>query len=118
MEHNDWFKKAERDFQAAKDSLNAKNYEWSCFQSQQAVEKALKSLLIKRFGDFPRIHDLVRLGKDVKLPSELSEGLKELTLSYIYTRYPDIEGEPDLKEKSLNFLNITDNILKWVKKNL
>lgn len=35
-----WLKQAEADLKAAKDSLEDRNYEWSCFQSQQSGEKA------------------------------------------------------------------------------
>ncbi|HUX99148.1 MAG TPA: HEPN domain-containing protein [Candidatus Deferrimicrobium sp.] len=40
-----WFSQAKFDLEAAKVSLNAGNYEWACFQAQQAGEKALKSYL-------------------------------------------------------------------------
>ena len=39
-----WFKQALRDLKAAKDNLNAENYEWACFQSQQSAEKAVKAV--------------------------------------------------------------------------
>ncbi len=40
-----WFKQAEKDLKASKNSLKSGDYEWVCFQAQQAVEKALKSIL-------------------------------------------------------------------------
>jgi HEPN domain-containing protein len=40
-----WFKQAEKDLKAAKNSLQSADYEWACFQAQQAAEKALKSIL-------------------------------------------------------------------------
>ena len=40
-----WMKQAEADLKAARDSFEASNYEWSCFQSQQSGEKALKAYL-------------------------------------------------------------------------
>ncbi len=39
-----WFMQARRDIKAARDSAEAGNYEWCCFQAQQAAEKALKAL--------------------------------------------------------------------------
>jgi HEPN domain-containing protein len=42
-----WLKQAEADLKAAKDSLNDENYEWSCFQSQQSGEKALKAVFMR-----------------------------------------------------------------------
>ena len=43
--YKDWLEQAKWDLKAAKDSLKAENYEWSCFQSQQAAEKSLKAYL-------------------------------------------------------------------------
>ena len=40
-----WLKQAEADLKAAQDSLDNGHYEWSCFQSQQSGEKALKAFL-------------------------------------------------------------------------
>jgi len=35
-----WLAQARRDLKAAKDSSSAGNFEWACFQAQQAAEKA------------------------------------------------------------------------------
>ena len=43
-----WFKQAEKDLKASKNSLKLGDYEWACFQAQQAAEKALKSILYAR----------------------------------------------------------------------
>ena len=40
-----WFKQAEKDLKASKNSLKSGDYGWACFQAQQAAEKALKSIL-------------------------------------------------------------------------
>lgn len=43
-----WLRQAESDMDAAKNSVNSKNYDWSCFQSQQAAEKGLNAFLYKK----------------------------------------------------------------------
>ncbi|PXF60771.1 MAG: hypothetical protein C4B59_07955 [Candidatus Methanogaster sp.] len=40
-----WFKQAEKDLKASKNSLKLGDYEWVCFQAQQAAGKSLKSIL-------------------------------------------------------------------------
>jgi len=40
-----WSRQAEKDLKASKNSLKSGDYEWACFQAQQAAEKALKSIL-------------------------------------------------------------------------
>jgi len=113
-----WFDKAKDDLRKAKDNFNIRNYDLVCFLCQQAVEKALKAILIKKTGRSSRIHDLVRLGKIVDIHQNFREGIKELSLAYIYTRYPDVKQEPNLKGKAIKFLELSKNILKWVEKNL
>ena len=46
-EVENWWKQAQRDLISANNSLNAKDFYLSAFMSQQAVEKALKAVLIK-----------------------------------------------------------------------
>ena len=40
-----WLKQAESDLKAAEHSMASGDYNWSCFQSQQAAEKGLKAFL-------------------------------------------------------------------------
>src|SRR3989344_2960716 len=102
-----WWNKANDDLRKAKDNLNIKNYDLSSFLCQQAVEKALKALLIEKKGDFPKIHDLFRLGKLVGLDEDLLKYCESLTSVYVETRYPDISNEKYNKEESLKDIKIT-----------
>jgi HEPN domain-containing protein len=43
-----WLQQAQADLGAARNSLAAGNHEWAAFQSQQAGEKALKSLWLSQ----------------------------------------------------------------------
>lgn len=113
-----WWNKAKRDLDTAKYLYDGKKYEESSLFCQQAIEKALKALLLKKTGKIRKIHDLIELGKDTGLPTNLLNNLKELTLAYIYSRYPDTEQEPNLKEKLPHFLGVSEEILKWVEENL
>lgn len=40
----DWMKQAERDLENAKYEMKGSFYEWVCFLSQQAAEKAIKAV--------------------------------------------------------------------------
>lgn len=40
----DWLKQALRDLEHAKSSMENEYYEWACFASHQAAEKAVKAL--------------------------------------------------------------------------
>ncbi|MGV9173681.1 MAG: HEPN domain-containing protein [Promethearchaeia archaeon] len=87
-----WFSQAMFDLKAAKDSMENENYEWSCFQAQQAAEKALKSFLYANRKRNIFTHSIKKL---IEIASEINETiapLKEariLDQYYIPTRYPN-----------------------------
>ncbi len=113
-----WWGKAKRDFSTSNFLFKGRKYEESIFFSQQAAEKALKALSLKKFNRIRKIHDLVELGKDVKLPNNILENLRELTLAYVYSRYPDVQEPEDLKGIAISFLKYAEEVLKWTEKNL
>jgi len=53
-----WLKQASFDLQACKLSTDNGFYEWACFQAEQAVEKALKGVLVKAGWRPPKVHKL------------------------------------------------------------
>lgn len=113
-----WMSSAKSDLVAAKNSLNSKDYGWACFQSQQAVEKFLKAVLIEKTGRFPRAHDLVLLGKSVEIDRDLLEGCERLNPVYIGARYPSISDEEYTEEESNSDIKIAEDVSKWIVKKL
>jgi HEPN domain-containing protein len=88
-----WLRQAEADLKAARDSLGDGNHEWSCFQSQQSGEKALKACLYEKGYTSIVTHSLKELLKECsKLDasfSTLSTDARNLDMYYIPTRYPN-----------------------------
>ena len=117
-ETSGWWKQALEDFSTAQFNFRGKKYKYASFLCQQAIEKAFKALLLKRTGSFRKVHDLVLLGREVELPDNLLKAIKELTLAYVYSRYPDVKQEKKLKEISSHFLDVSEEVLKWVKERL
>lgn len=113
-----WIDQAKKDFQAAKKNFDIKVYYVVAFLCQQAVEKGLKALYIKKFKELKKTHDLVALGNDVGLPKELIQYCKELSPAYIYTRYPDVIEFSNLDTVAKTFLVYTEEVLLWVEKKL
>lgn len=116
-EIENWWKQSEKDLKAAKNSLNSGDYEWACFQTQQAVEKALKAVYIKKYKRLLKIHDLVLLARKINAPKEIIVLCSKINPSYTDTRYPDLSKsytEEDAKE----ILNFSEEILEWIKNNL
>jgi len=71
-----WFEKAKDDLRKAGDNFDIGNFDLSSFLCQQSVEKVLKAILIKRTKQFPKIHDLVRLCRLVKIDEKFNFGLE------------------------------------------
>ena len=91
-----WYKQAKVDLNAAKGSREAENFEWACFQCQQAAEKALKALWFF-FEQDPWGHSVLNLINSFPGEVPLSKYVPDAQLLdklYIPTRYPN--GLPDL----------------------
>ena len=91
---DDWLTHAESDLNMAKLAEGREEIlpEQVCFHAQQAVEKALKGVLLDRKIEFPLIHDieaLVDIAKQggVSLPPEM-ENAGSLTPYAVEARYP------------------------------
>ncbi len=91
-----WISQAEFDLKAAKNSVKSGDFEWACFQIQQAGEKALKAFLMLKGKRGIVSHSVYFLLKECesldKRFSALAE-CKALDHYYISARYPD--GLPD-----------------------
>jgi len=118
MEEKAWIQKARKDLDASKSSFASGHYEWSCFQSQQSAEKALKAVYIKKYKRLLKVHDLVLLAKKVSAPKEMLSLCRELTLAYEYTRYPIDSKVNNFNDKASKFLVSAEEILKWTEKNI
>ncbi|MEK6983963.1 MAG: HEPN domain-containing protein [Nanoarchaeota archaeon] len=113
-----WMEFAKDDLKKAHDNFNIENYNLSSFLCQQAVEKALKAMLIKKMNKYPKIHDLVMLGNLAGLDKNLLKYCEKLTFVYTETRYPDTSYRKYSKEESEEDIKNTEEILKWIGKKL
>ncbi len=88
----DWLRQAEADLRHARHALEDGDYEWSCFASQQAAEKAIKALF-QKLGMEAWGHTLTvligNLPPQIQVPSELVDCTRVLDKHYIPTRYPN-----------------------------
>jgi HEPN domain-containing protein len=95
-------------------------FEDLCFQAQQAVEKALKGLLIFYNVDPEKTHNLVSLIKELSKYTELPEEINETSILNDYavqTRYPGdytAVGE----EEYNNAVVIAEKCVKWIEKKI
>lgn len=82
-------KQIENDLDTARLLLNHRKYSDSVFHSQQAAEKALKTLYLHEKREIPFTHNLVKLARELRLAKGILKGARELTPDYITTRYVD-----------------------------
>jgi HEPN domain-containing protein len=89
---HEWMKQADYDVETAKAMVDTGRYVYCVFMSHLAVEKALKSVYVKRLGDqAPKTHSLVHLSQTAKisLSQTLKEFIENLDEVSIPTRYPE-----------------------------
>ena len=83
---------AEGDLEHARSDLAGRFYDWACFSSQQAAEKAVKAVFIRMGAEAwgHSVADLLyELTKRHQVPEELIDLALELDKAYIPARYPD-----------------------------
>ena len=114
-----WVERAEYDIQTAEAMFKAGRYLYVLFCCQQAVEKALKAVIVKKTGKMPpRIHNLPRLAEVARIEtnSEQARFLAELSAYYIQTRYPEeikAVGSTISQELASTILGKTEQTITW-----
>ena len=121
-----WILFAKSDLDAAKRLFDSsKPTQWTylltLYHCQQAIEKILKMLIIKKGKELLKIHDLLRLIElsEIKLSENDFELVKKLNKFYLKSRYPDIIYKPlpkSNKEQTKKYLQKTEKLFLWLKK--
>jgi len=111
-----WWEQAKRDFRVASRTHASRDYDVAVFYCEQAVQKALKAVLLHRTArPPPKIHNLVTLGKMVGVGGQMIEFLAALAPQYMRTRYPDAAGQVTTAlfdgRISLSFLRGTKKVM-------
>lgn len=117
----DWMNQAERDLEHAKSDLEHGFYDWACFSSQQAAEKAAKAVFQKLGAEAwgHSVADLLKeLSQKQSVPGDLMNGALELDKAYIPARYPSAHptGSPReryTKQEAERLIYHADKILKF-----
>jgi HEPN domain-containing protein len=90
----EWLNRARSNLALAKSNVPGAYLEDLCFEAQQAAEKAIKAVMIRRNIEFPYVHDLARLLSLLEATGEaIPEVVRkadELTRYALLTRYPGL----------------------------
>jgi HEPN domain-containing protein len=123
--YQDWLDQAERDLKRAGIDIQYEYWEWACFTAQQAAEKAVKGLLMKRGASVwgHAITPMLRHLTGVTVPSTMIEHAQLLDAYYIPTRYPNgfAEGKPAdyyNEQKAKGALSAATELIRFCKNNL
>lgn len=121
-----WLKFCDEDLRAADATLKDNVFSAVCFHSQQAVEKAIKAIVLAKLGKVPRDHSVLRLAEmsgDKELFGLHKEELGFLDMFYVPTRYPDAlpgslpEGLPN-EEDAEKAVVCAKKVVEFIKKRL
>jgi HEPN domain-containing protein len=90
-----------------------------CFEAQQAAEKSIKAVFIKRGEQFPFSHDLERLLRlleqnGLRVPKYVHES-RELTQYAHVTRYPGLAG-PVNRRAYLRAVRVAAAVMRWAER--
>jgi HEPN domain-containing protein len=116
--YESWIERAKSSLEISKIAVNVNvYYEDLCYQSQQAVEKVLKGLLIYYEVEPEFTHNIGILLNEIEKFTDIPENIKEatkLTKYAVTTRYP---GEYDeiTEENYEESIKIAKDCFEWAK---
>jgi HEPN domain-containing protein len=92
-----------------------------CFDAQQAAEKAVKALLVKKGVAFPYVHDIAHLlslaeQTGVQLPETVRRA-EDLTRYAVVTRYPGL-AEPVTESHYRDAIVSAEAVVRWAEKEI
>jgi HEPN domain-containing protein len=123
--YKDWLDQAERDLRRAHLDVKYEFWEWACFTSEQAAEKAVKALLMNRgitaWGH--AITPMLSRLEDVPVPERMMLAAQLLDAYYILSRYPNgfAEGKPAdyfNRKKAMEAVDAAAEIIRFCQDNL
>jgi HEPN domain-containing protein len=112
----EWLNRARSNLAQAKQLEPDIYLEDLCFDAQQAAEKAIKAVFIRRGAAFPFVHDLAHLltllhQSGLKIPKYVQQA-NRLTPYAVVARYPGVAG-PVTKREYRRAVRIAEGILRW-----
>ena len=115
----EWLNRARSNLALARNRVPDTYLEDLCFEAQQAAEKAIKAVLIRRGIEFPYVHDLSQLlsmidEKGETIPDKVGKAA-ELTPFAVVTRYPGT-ARPIAEHEYQEAVEIAAAVVRWAEK--
>ena len=117
----EWLNRARSSLAIAKNRVKGAYLEDLCFEAQQAAEKAIKAVMMKRNIAFPYVHDLGRLltlleESGLEIPPAVARA-DELTPYAVDTRYPGT-AEPVDEQGYGEVIETAESVVRWAEDRL
>src|SRR3972149_7694691 len=117
----EWLNRARSNLSRAKSRIPEVYLEDLCFDAQQAAEKAIKALLVKKGIAFPYVHDIAYLltlveQNAVQIPDPVRRA-EALTRYAVGTRYPGV-AEPVSESHYRDALVSAGAVLRWAEEEI
>jgi HEPN domain-containing protein len=117
----EWLNRARSNLSRAKARIPEVYLEDLCFDAQQAAEKAIKALLIKKGVAFPYVHDIAHLlalleQTELQIPEPVRRA-EDLTRYAVVTRYPGI-AEPVGESHYRDALVSAEAVVRWAEREI
>ena len=117
-----WWEYAKSELDNARVLFEGERYQACAVSCQQAVEKALKAVIIARLDEVPpRSHDLAKLAQRSSLWDRMGDEqrrlLMDLSVEYLDNRYPGelaVELQDPVESTSENWLRESREMLQWL----
>lgn len=119
-----WKEHADYDIKTAESMFDAKRYPYALFMCHLSIEKLLKALYVKQYGEHaPYVHNLIELTKNLKidLKDDQKELLADLSSFNLEARYPEWKSifyKTATKSYTKKYLEETIKFYLWLKKYL
>jgi HEPN domain-containing protein len=117
----EWLNRARSNLSRAKSRIPEVYLEDLCFDAQQAAEKAIKALLVKKGVAFPYVHDIAYLltlveQTGVQIPDPVRRA-EDLTRYAVVTRYPGV-AEPVTESHHRDATVSAEAVVRWAEKEI
>jgi HEPN domain-containing protein len=115
----EWLNRARSNLSRAKARIPEVYLEDLCFDAQQAAEKAIKAVLVKKDVAFPYVHDIAHLltlveRTGVQIPDPVKRA-EDLTRYAVMTRYPGL-AEPVTESHYWDAVVSAEAVVHWAEK--